>query len=161
MRVKRWRTAAVLLLAACAVAAAPATAPGEAATARYFASIRNNPSLLLAFLADMPKGGDLHNHLSGAVYAESYPQWAAEDVNSGLPLRDRTRFEPVEAVAAALGRQVLAGTHKGVSRLTATRTWAPAASRILTDQVTVPDTWLLCSGDHDVEVVRDGASTGH
>jgi len=48
-------------------------------TARYFASIRNNPSLLLAFLADMPKGGDLHNHLSGAVYAESYLQWAAED----------------------------------------------------------------------------------
>ena len=89
------------------------------------------------------------------------PQWAVEAVNSGLPLRDRTRFEPVEAVAAALGRQVLAGTHKGVSRLTATRTWAPAASRILTDQVTVPDTWLLCSGDHDVEVVRDDASTGH
>ena len=26
----------------------------------------------------MPKGGDLHNHLSGAVYAESYVQWAAD-----------------------------------------------------------------------------------
>ena len=25
----------------------------------------------------MPKGGDLHSHLSGAVYAESYIQWAA------------------------------------------------------------------------------------
>ena len=46
---------------------------------RYFASIRNNPSLLLAFLAEMPKGGDLHNHLSGAIYAESYLRWAAED----------------------------------------------------------------------------------
>jgi len=27
----------------------------------------------------MPKGGDLHNHLSGAVYAESYLQYAIDD----------------------------------------------------------------------------------
>ena len=27
----------------------------------------------------MPKGGDLHNHLSGAIYAESYVQWAADN----------------------------------------------------------------------------------
>src|SRR6185436_16333259 len=68
---KSRRTAAVMLLAACALAAAPPpAAQGEAATATYFASIRNNPSLLLAFLAEMPKGGDLHNHLSGAIYAE-------------------------------------------------------------------------------------------
>jgi len=26
-----------------------------------------------------PKGGDLHNHLSGAIYAESWLNWAAED----------------------------------------------------------------------------------
>ena len=30
-------------------------------------------------LQRMPKGGDLHNHLSGAVYAESYLRWAAQD----------------------------------------------------------------------------------
>ena len=27
----------------------------------------------------MPKGGDLHNHLTGSIYAESYLRWAAED----------------------------------------------------------------------------------
>ncbi len=75
----RLRTAAVLALAVCVVAAAPAATPGEAATAKYLASIRSDPSLLLAFLADMPKGGDLHNHLSGAIYAESYLRWAADD----------------------------------------------------------------------------------
>jgi hypothetical protein len=32
---------------------------------------------MLAFLRQMPKGGDLHNHLSGAIYAESYIQWVA------------------------------------------------------------------------------------
>jgi hypothetical protein len=34
--------------------------------------------MLRAFVQRMPKGGDLHSHLSGAVYAESYLQWAAE-----------------------------------------------------------------------------------
>ena len=51
----------------------------EAATARRFAAIRNQPLQLLAFLRQMPKGGDLHNHLSGAIYAESYLRWAADD----------------------------------------------------------------------------------
>jgi adenosine deaminase len=51
----------------------------EQRTANYFESIRNNPPLLEAFLREMPKGGDLHNHLSGAVYAESYLQYAIND----------------------------------------------------------------------------------
>jgi adenosine deaminase len=76
--------------AAVVVAAALASAPGsaqppagssatEATTARRFAAIRANPIRLRAFLREMPKGGDLHNHLSGAVYAERYLAWAAED----------------------------------------------------------------------------------
>ena len=28
--------------------------------------------MLLAFLKGMPKGADLHNHMSGAVFAEDY-----------------------------------------------------------------------------------------
>lgn len=50
----------------------------EQRTARYYDSIRNRPPQLLAFLLRMPKGADLHNHLSGAIYAESYIQWAAD-----------------------------------------------------------------------------------
>lgn len=41
--------------------------------------MRNDPFRLLVFLREMPKGGDLHNHLSGAIYAESYLRWAADD----------------------------------------------------------------------------------
>ncbi len=51
-----------------------------------FQAIRKNPLELYAFLYRMPKGGDLHNHLIGAVYAESLLQAAAEDslcVNEG------------------------------------------------------------------------------
>ena len=51
----------------------------EQKTAKYLDSIRNQPSLLLAFLHDMPKGGDLHNHLDGALYAEDLIDWAASD----------------------------------------------------------------------------------
>ena len=51
----------------------------ETATARYMDSIRGNPPLLLAFLRQMPKGADLHNHLAGAVYAESLIDFAAAD----------------------------------------------------------------------------------
>ena len=54
-------------------------ASDEARTARYFESIRNQPSLLLAFLRAIPKGGDLHNHLSGAIFTENYIRWAAAD----------------------------------------------------------------------------------
>lgn len=40
---------------------------------------KQNPLQLRHFLLGMPKGGDLHNHLSGAVYAESWIRAAAED----------------------------------------------------------------------------------
>ena len=57
---------------AAVAAAPPAATTGEAATARYFASIRNDPSLLLAFLArdaegrrsaQSPVGRDLRREL--------------------------------------------------------------------------------------------------
>jgi len=53
----------------------------EERTARHLESLRKQPQLMLAFLRDMPKGGDLHNHLEGAVYAEDAIDWAAD---SGL-----------------------------------------------------------------------------
>jgi adenosine deaminase len=72
------RFGALLAGLCCATAIAAVDTP-EAATGRSFARIRTNPARLWPFLREMPKGGDLHNHLSGAVYAESYLRWAAED----------------------------------------------------------------------------------
>jgi len=42
-------------------------------------SIRKSPSLLMAFLQSMPKGGDLHNHLTGSIYAENWIDYAVQD----------------------------------------------------------------------------------
>ncbi len=46
---------------------------------RYFESIKSNPQKLAKFLREMPKGGDLHNHESGATYAENLIKYAYND----------------------------------------------------------------------------------
>ena len=58
----------LILLVALAACATPVPEYDRAAT-RFHESV-SSPPLLRAFLYRMPKGGDLHNHLSGAAYAE-------------------------------------------------------------------------------------------
>ncbi|NJC12391.1 hypothetical protein F4558_002217 [Micromonospora profundi] len=100
------------------------------------------------------------------------PQWQPVMVNCGLPLRDRNRFVPVDAIAvsgpatsptggaAAAERLVLAGGERGVYRSADAIDWTASANQATADVVTVPDTWLLCSGEHDIEVVRQDATLG-
>jgi adenosine deaminase len=68
----------VFSLNAAAATAQSGTTP-EQRTSYYFESVTRQPSLLLVFLRDMPKGGDLHNHLSGSIYAENLIDFAAQD----------------------------------------------------------------------------------
>ena len=67
---------AVLAGAATSVHAKGPSNPNEAATARYFAQLVGGhdaqESALTMFFSQMPKGGDLHHHYSGAIYAEQY-----------------------------------------------------------------------------------------
>ncbi len=44
-----------------------------------FEEAKKNKPRLREFLTGFPKGGDIHNHMVGAIYAESYIAWAAED----------------------------------------------------------------------------------
>ena len=53
--------------------------PDSVVVSEYFSSIHNDENRLRQFFAEMPKGGDLHNHLTGAAYAESYFKFATED----------------------------------------------------------------------------------
>jgi adenosine deaminase len=62
----------IALLAAVLSGAFAASPDPDAALNRKVAELRQNLPALYAFLYRMPKGADLHNHLSGAVYAESY-----------------------------------------------------------------------------------------
>ncbi|GAB2541445.1 adenosine deaminase [Spirosoma aerophilum] len=47
--------------------------------AAYFEKIRTNSAALTAFMAQMPKGGDLHHHYSGSVYAETFLEYVIEN----------------------------------------------------------------------------------
>jgi adenosine deaminase len=71
------------LLLACALATAgsaeQSVSNDAAFTAVRFETIANEPVALRGFLQRFPKGADLHSHLSGAVYAETYVEWAVED----------------------------------------------------------------------------------
>jgi adenosine deaminase len=76
----------LLLLAAAGVSAqampravAKPQTPGEQREQQVLAAARANPLDLYAFLYRMPKGADLHVHLFGAVYAETFIKDAAED----------------------------------------------------------------------------------
>ena len=52
----------------------------EARTARaYDAALKAGPAALQIFLAQFPKGADLHMHLSGSIYAETFIRDAGED----------------------------------------------------------------------------------
>lgn len=56
---------------------APSKAQGPSIDA-LFEKIRSNEAMVTAFVSQMPKGGDLHHHYSGAIYAESYVEWIAD-----------------------------------------------------------------------------------
>ncbi len=72
--------AVILLVAAIAVVRLILVARDfdTVVTAASFEAARDHHTALRAFMQRMPKGGDLHTHLVGAVYAERFIAWAAQ-----------------------------------------------------------------------------------
>jgi adenosine deaminase len=99
-----------ILLSICAslvaqekVAAAPAgQTAAERRTEAALAGARKDPVALRIFLFAMPKGADLHNHLSGAVYAESFIRAAVEDKLCVDPASDSFAKAQVVPLSPAL-----------------------------------------------------------
>jgi adenosine deaminase len=86
---RRWRSAGITLAVGAFIAGLTGAVWLAAhwdvtITTATLRQARANPPALRQFLARMPKGGDLHSHLSGAVYAERFVDWAIAD---GLCLR--------------------------------------------------------------------------
>nr|WP_321985650.1 adenosine deaminase [uncultured Lichenicoccus sp.] len=68
-----------LLFGLLAIVGSPAVAEdADKHATRLFDSLASQPARLRMLLREMPKGADLHNHLSGAIYAESYLGWASQ-----------------------------------------------------------------------------------
>ena len=66
-------------LCSAALAFSQPAVSSERRANRYLEGVRRSPPLALVFLRDMPKGGDLHNHLGGAIQAEELINFAAQD----------------------------------------------------------------------------------
>ncbi len=104
-------------------------------------------------------------HRAGVVVLDSAarePAWhgVARGL-SGLPIRrdEREGLQPVDSVEVARdGALVLAGGPAGIWRSADAKTWQSGAAREAIDRLTLPETWLFCSGAHDVQVVDDDAA---
>ena len=102
-------------------------------------------------------------HRAGVLRLDSSRRdstWEVPDVRCGLPLRDVGRLHPVDAVAVdPEGRLVLAAGVEGVYRSSDQGLqYVKSARKEFEDDVRVPPTWLVCSGDHEIEVVSADAS---
>jgi len=95
------------LLIALAFAAPGVNAANAASnqdiTARHFASLvsgaQPKTAELSLFFTMMPKGGDLHNHYSGSIYAEQYLEWVDKqgyciDKESSRIVTDKAKRTP-------------------------------------------------------------------
>jgi hypothetical protein len=89
------------------------------------------------------------------------PKWVPSDRHSGLPWDEKGVFLPVNAIASDSmreGRRILAGSEQGVYRRHLDRdgdTYRYISDKEFSDRVALPPTWLFCSGDHQIESVRE------
>ncbi|HVO80694.1 MAG TPA: hypothetical protein VMT28_08175 [Terriglobales bacterium] len=155
----------LILAFAASAAGPPAGTDAEQRAARYFDSIRQRPPLLLAFLQEMPKGGDLHNHLLGAIYAESWIDFAAQD---GLCV-DRTtsvllappcdascdRYTSKPAVRCAYGDQLL---YNSMIDAWSMRNWTPEEGSGHDHFFAAFDKFSLASHNHAGDEIAEAAA---
>lgn len=95
---------------------------------------------------------------------DSKVEWKVPAVQSGLPLVDRARtFERVDSLAHSPdGSLLMVGNKSGVFRSQDDGTTYQCCSRrVFTDRVSIPRTWVFCSGEHEIEVVTVNEERAH
>jgi hypothetical protein len=86
------------------------------------------------------------------------PTWTTPDINCKLPLRGAERlFQPIDAAAAdPLGNYLLAAGPEGIYRSQdQAKSYEHVSSSEFSEKVTLPSTWLFCSGEHEMTVQSD------
>jgi adenosine deaminase len=131
----------------------------EQRTAGHLDSLRSQPSMLLAFLHDIPKGGDLHNHLDGAIYAEDLLDFAANDnfcvdrTTSrlmGAPCDSCEHYTPKPAVRCAYDDHIL---YNQIIDAWSMRNWRPGDESGHDHFFATFDKFGLASHNHVAEAV--------
>lgn len=97
----------ILVAALIAIVPLPTAFAQTPPVERAFNAAKKNPTALRAFLYRMPKGGDLHIHLSGGIYAENLIDAAAH----GLVCIDKSTmsFVPAKASTRSMPPQPVCG----------------------------------------------------
>jgi hypothetical protein len=112
----------------------------------------------LTFMGDQREQVLAASHHGGVLSLNALQQgatWQTPAVTCGLPLRDAGRFQPVDSVASdQRSQRLMAGGANGLFRSSDFgRTYTSCSQSVFTDQVTVPPTWLVCSGAHELRAV--------
>ncbi|HXR15508.1 MAG TPA: hypothetical protein VN777_04790, partial [Terriglobales bacterium] len=162
-RIRRLLVLTIGCFASYALAQSGASA--EQLTQRYLDSIRRQPSLQLAFLRDMPKGGDLHNHLGGALYAENLIDYAIGDnlcvdrTTSMLiapPCDDSCeKYTSKPAVSCAYGDHVL---YNSIVDAWSMRNWGPGEESGHDHFFATFDKFFLATSNHVGDALAEAAS---
>jgi adenosine deaminase len=152
-------TAVSRFLIVVILSALVAAQTAEQKTARYLDSIRKQPPLLLAFLHDIPKGGDLHSHLGGAVYAEDLIDFAASDnlcvdrTTSQLiapPCDSCEKYTSKPSIRCAYGDHIL---YNQIIDAWSMRNWRPGDESGHDHFFATFDKYGLATHDHAAELV--------
>ncbi len=112
--------------------------------------------LAMAFVGQTTLAATSRSGVTVSDPAVSAGRWRASGVDSGQPLLEAGRFEPVSALAAT-DSLFLAGGPQGVNASTDAAQWKPASNNVFADKMALPPTWLPVGGDHILEVVYDSA----
>ena len=78
--------------------ASASQSPHQARTSRLFEELKTEPQRLRKFLWQMPKGGDIHHHALGAIWAEDYLDTAIRKSLWIEPASYRLFFDQVDAL---------------------------------------------------------------
>ena len=127
--------------------------------------MRRQPSLQLAFLRDMPKGGDLHVHLSGALYAENLIDYAVSDnlcvdrttsILIAPPCDDSCeKFTSKPAIRCAYGDHVL---YNSIVDAWSMRNWEPGEESGHDHFFATFDKFSLATHNHIGDALAEAAS---
>jgi len=86
------------------------------------------------------------------------PSWETLNASDcGLPLRDVSKLETIDVVAAnEKSKVIMAGNNSGVYASSDIGFhYSKCSHSEFKDQVRIPSNWLLYSGNHEIEVISD------
>ena len=164
LRVRAGLFCFLLLFHITAASKSQAQSKSELRTSRYLESIRKQPPLLHAFFKEMPKGADLHVHLSGAIYAESFIDYAAQDglcvdhTTSSLippPCDPCEKYANKPAVACAYKDHVLYGQMVDAWSM---RNWPPGEESGHDHFFATFDKFSLATRQHTGDMIAEAAN---